>query len=98
MGYSGAVSSEHSSGKRTQHGPITKTGNAWKAQYRLHKRYRNLVAAGKEKQKVVTAVGRELLGLSGPSEFKSNETANESHKPEPRTFPEDKDEEQNHGR
>ena len=28
MGYSGAVSSEHSSGKRTQHGPITKTGNA----------------------------------------------------------------------
>ena len=101
MGYSGAVSSEHSSGKRTQHGPITKTGNAhlrriameaawayrhrptigaalrkrqeglsedvkeiaWKAQYRLHKRYRNLVAAGKEKQKVVTAVGRELLGF-----------------------------------
>ena len=36
---------------------------AWKGQYRLHKRYRNLVAAGKEKQKVVTAVGRELLGF-----------------------------------
>src|SRR5499427_5835317 len=101
MGYSGAVSSEHSSGRRIQHGPITKTGNAhlrriameaawayrhrptigaglrkrqeglsedvkeiaWKAQHRLHKRYRNLVAAGKEKQKVVTAVGRELLGF-----------------------------------
>jgi transposase len=101
MGYSGAVPSEHSSGKRIQRGPITKTGNthlrriaieaawayrhrptvgpalrkrqeglseevkgiAWKAQHRLHKRYRNLVAAGKEKQKVVTAVGRELLGF-----------------------------------
>jgi transposase len=101
MGYSGAVSSEHSSGKRIQRGPITKTGHAplrriameaawayrhrpmigaalrkrqdgvseevkeiaWKAQHRLHKRYRTLVAAGKEKQKVVTAVGRELLGF-----------------------------------
>jgi transposase len=101
MGSSGAVSSEHSSGKRTQRGPITKTGNAhlrriaieaawayrhrptigpalrkrqeglseevkeiaWKAQHRLHKRYRTLTAAGKEKQKVVTAVGRELLGF-----------------------------------
>ncbi len=101
MGYSGAVSSEHSSGKRIQRGQITKTGNAhlrriaieaawayrhrptigwalrkrqeglseeikeiaWKAQHRLHKRYRNLVAAGKDKQKVVTAVGRELLGF-----------------------------------
>jgi len=100
MGYSGAVSREHSSGKRIQRGQITKTGNAhlrriameaawayrhrptvgaalrkrqeglseevkeiaWKAQHRLHKRYRNLLAAGKEKQKVVTAVGRELLG------------------------------------
>src|SRR5882724_10950438 len=86
MGYSGAVSSEHSSGKRMQRGQITKTGNAhlrriameaawayrhrpaigprlrkrqeglseevqeiaWKAQHRLHKRYRNLSAAGKE--------------------------------------------------
>jgi transposase len=101
MGYSGAVSSEHSSGKRMQRGQITKTGNAhlrriameaawayrhrpaigprlrkrqeglseevkeiaWKAQHRLHKRYCNLSAAGKEKQKVVTAIGRELLGF-----------------------------------
>jgi hypothetical protein len=38
---------------------------AWKAQRRLHKRYRNLSAAGKEKQKVVTAIGRELLGFIG---------------------------------
>jgi len=101
MGYSGAVSSEHSSGKRIEHGPITKTGNshlrrivieaawsyrhrpsqgwalrqrqkelseevkeiAWKAQHRLHQRYRKLLAAGKNKQKVITAIGRELLGF-----------------------------------
>ena len=36
---------------------------AWKAQHRLNKRYRTLTAAGKEKQKVITAVGRELLGF-----------------------------------
>ncbi len=35
---------------------------AWKAQHQLHKRYRNLLAAGKAK-KVVTAVGRERLGF-----------------------------------
>jgi transposase len=101
MGYSGAVSSEDSSGKRVQRGAITKTGNAhlrrvvieaawsyrhrpavgatlrkrqeglseevkeiaWKAQHRLHKRYRSLAARGKSPQKIVTAVGRELLGF-----------------------------------
>jgi hypothetical protein len=36
---------------------------AWKAQHRLHKRYRNLTAAGKNKQKAMTALGRELLGF-----------------------------------
>lgn len=101
MGYSGAVSSEHSSGERTRRGGITKTGNthlrrivveaawayryrpcigaslkvrqktasqevkdiAWKAQHRLHQRYIKLMAKGKIKQKVVTAVARELLGF-----------------------------------
>jgi len=101
MGYSGAVPSESSSGKRTQRGSITKTGNAhlrriaieaawsyrlrpgvgpalrkrqdgvpeeikeiaWKAQYRLHKRYSRLEAAGKDRRKIITAVGRELLGF-----------------------------------
>jgi transposase len=101
MGYSGAVSSEHSSGERTRRGGITKTGNAhlrrivveaawayrhrpcigaglkarqktasqevkdiaWKAQHRLHQRYIKLTAKGKIKQKVVTAVARELLGF-----------------------------------
>lgn len=101
MGYSGAVSSEDSSGQRTRRGGITKAGNAhlrrvvieaawayryrpavgaalkkrqtsvsadvkeiaWKAQHRLHGRYRALTARGKCKQQVVTAIGRELLGF-----------------------------------
>jgi len=36
---------------------------AWKAQHRLHGRYRKLLAKGKTKQKVVTALARELLGF-----------------------------------
>jgi transposase len=36
---------------------------AWKAQHRLHKRYRRLAAAGKDQRKIITAVGRELLGF-----------------------------------
>jgi transposase len=36
---------------------------AWKAQQRLHGRYRRLVARGKVPQQVVTAVARELLGF-----------------------------------
>jgi transposase len=101
MGYSGAVSREHSSGERIRRGAISKTGNAhlrrivveaawayrhrpglgptlrtrqrdqsedikaiaWKAQHRLHARYAKLLARGKPKQQVITAVGRELLGF-----------------------------------
>jgi transposase len=101
MGYSGMVSSEDSTGKRTRRGGITKTGNshlrrvlveaawmyrfspqlypslrkrqegqseaikaiAWKAQHRLHHRYRRLTARGKPQPQVVTAVARELLGF-----------------------------------
>jgi transposase len=36
---------------------------AWKAQHRLHARYAKLLAKGKAKQLVITAVGRELLGF-----------------------------------
>jgi transposase len=36
---------------------------AWKAQNRLHKRYLKLSAAGKDQRKIITAVGRELLGF-----------------------------------
>lgn len=101
MSYSGTVPSENSSGKRTQRGGITKSGNAhlrrilgeaawsyrrqpavgpalrkrqegvpepirqiaWRAQIRLSKRYARLAAAGKDQRKIVTAVGRELLGF-----------------------------------
>jgi transposase len=101
MGYSGLVPSEFSSGKSTQRGRITKTGNthlrrvliesawcyqyrpwmsvylrkrqqhlpddiqeiAWKAQHRLHARYKTLTAAGKNKGQIITAIGRELLGF-----------------------------------
>jgi transposase len=101
MGYTGAVSREHSSGDRVRRGAITKTGNAhlrrilveaawsyrhrpkvgaelrrrqgnasekvkeiaWKAQHRLHYRYARLLARGKVKQQIVTAVARELSGF-----------------------------------
>jgi len=36
---------------------------AWKAQHRLHARYRTLLIAGKNKPQIVTAIGRELLGF-----------------------------------
>jgi transposase len=36
---------------------------AWKAQWRLHTRYKKLSAGGKNKNQVVTAIGRELLGF-----------------------------------
>ena len=36
---------------------------AWKAQWRLHTRYQKLLAAGKKKPQIVTAVGRELLSF-----------------------------------
>lgn len=36
---------------------------AWKAQCRLHKRYQTLSARGKNKNQIVTALGRELLGF-----------------------------------
>ncbi len=36
---------------------------AWKAQHRLHKRYQAMAARGKNKNQIVTALGRELLGF-----------------------------------
>jgi transposase len=50
---------------RKRQGPVSPDVRAiaWKAQYRLHGRYRHLLAHGKCKQEVVTAVGRELLGF-----------------------------------
>jgi transposase len=39
------------------------TAISWKAQHRLHARYRRLVGRGKSPQTTVTALGRELLGF-----------------------------------
>ena len=36
---------------------------AWKAQWRPTSRYRKLLARGKKKPQVITALGRELLGF-----------------------------------
>jgi transposase len=36
---------------------------AWKAQYRLNKRYKAMDARGKNKNQIVTVLGRELLGF-----------------------------------
>ena len=36
---------------------------AWKAQQRLHKRYKGFAARGKNKNQIVTALGRELQGF-----------------------------------
>jgi transposase len=49
--------------KRQEGVPAQITEIAWKAQNRLHKRYMKLMAAGKDQRKVMTAVGRELIGF-----------------------------------
>jgi transposase len=49
--------------KRQEHVSEEVKEIAWKAQQRLHQRYRKLLAKGKNKGVVVTAVGRELLGF-----------------------------------
>ena len=49
--------------KRQEHVPEEIKEIAWKAQIRLTKRFARLTAAGKDQRKVVTAIGRELLGF-----------------------------------
>ena len=49
--------------KRQQGVPEEIKEIAWKAQHRLHQRYLRLQAAGKDQRKIITAVGRELLGF-----------------------------------
>jgi transposase len=47
-----------------QHGaPAAVIQHAWRAQWRLHRRYRRLAARGKPKQHIVTAIARELSGF-----------------------------------
>jgi transposase len=50
---------------------------AWKAQHRLHKRYSRLSAAGKDRRKIITAVGRELLGFIWAIGIKAEAAANQ---------------------
>jgi transposase len=50
---------------------------AWKAQHRLHKRFSRLSAAGKDRRKIVTAVGRELLGFIWAIGIKAEATASQ---------------------
>lgn len=49
--------------KRQEHLSEKVTAIAWKAQHRLHQRYRRLVGRGKQKPVAVTALARELLGF-----------------------------------
>ncbi len=49
--------------KRQEGVPVEIKEIAWKAQNRLHKRYVKMVMAGKEQRKIITAIGRELLGF-----------------------------------
>jgi hypothetical protein len=50
---------------------------AWKAQHRLYKRYSRLSAAGKDRRKIITAVGRELLGFIWAIGIKAEAAANQ---------------------
>jgi transposase len=49
--------------QRQRGAPVTVIDHAWRAQRRLHRRYRRLAARGKPKQLIVTAVARELTGF-----------------------------------
>jgi len=53
----------HTLRTRQRGAPADTIARAWTAQQRLHRRYRRLVARGKPKQHVVTAVARELTGF-----------------------------------
>jgi len=49
--------------QRQRGAPAAAIDSAWRAQRRLHRRYRCLAARGKPKQHIVTAVARELTGF-----------------------------------
>tara|TARA_R110002072_G_scaffold241027_8_gene399688 strand:- start:41539 stop:42645 length:1107 start_codon:yes stop_codon:yes gene_type:complete len=51
------------------------TSIAWKAQNRLHRRYRRLLGRGKSKQVVITALARELAGFVWAIGKQINKTA-----------------------
>jgi Transposase IS116/IS110/IS902 family len=49
--------------RRTTNQPLTIVGQAWRAQQRLHRRYRHLIGHGKRPPVAVVAVARELVGF-----------------------------------
>jgi transposase len=53
----------HGLRQRQRGAPEAVTQRAWAAQQRLHRKYRGLLARGKSKQHIVTAVARELTGF-----------------------------------
>jgi hypothetical protein len=53
---------------------------AEKADHRLHKRYRALTGRGKHRNKVVTAVARELLGFIWAIAVKAQQEHARAHK------------------
>jgi len=64
--------------KRQEHVSEEVKEIAWKAQQRLHRRYWKLLAKGKNKGVVVTAIGRELLGFIWAIGIKVETTQKES--------------------
>ena len=62
---------------------------AWKAQHRLNKRYKAMSGRGKNKNQIVTAVGRELLGFiwAIATKVEKQQTAAAPEKTEERVFP-----------
>jgi transposase len=56
----------------------------WKAQHRLHRRYAALQAKGKPHTKVVTAIGRELLGFVWAIAVRLEQRHEQEHQQQPR--------------
>ena len=61
--YRHSPKASHAMKKRWEGLPPEVKSIAWKAQHRLHKRYRRLLGRGKSKQNVITALARELAGF-----------------------------------
>jgi hypothetical protein len=49
--------------RQTADQPPAVVSEAWRAQHRLHRRYRHLIGRGKRPTVAVTAVARELVGF-----------------------------------
>ena len=53
----------HALASRSQAQPAEVVGPAWRAQQRLHRRYRHLIGHGKRPPVAVAAIARELVGF-----------------------------------